>query len=205
MPTQSLEWHVWSSSSGNNCHAVHWSLSSGASVYECTMGFFCLVPFHQPNPAYTISFDYWPLVCVISFQCIILEWHICPGRRSKYNISIYLSFCSYLPILNILSHIHLSQLMSVCFFLFHLVCLIYLSIYKWWKQIILKNDFVTFQHQSNQIKRQSEKVGPLFDCNMVWNDTRFCNFWCFFYVSKVGNHSRGLPESSLFNSYYTEV
>ena len=37
-PTQSLEWHVWSSSSGNNCHAVHRSLSSGASVYEFTMG-----------------------------------------------------------------------------------------------------------------------------------------------------------------------
>ena len=32
--------HVWSSSSGNNCHAVHRSLSSGASVYECTMGIF---------------------------------------------------------------------------------------------------------------------------------------------------------------------
>ena len=31
-PTQSLEWHVWSSSSGNNCHAVQRSLSSGASV-----------------------------------------------------------------------------------------------------------------------------------------------------------------------------
>ena len=37
-PTRSLEWHVWSSSSGNNCHAVHRSLSSSASVYECTMG-----------------------------------------------------------------------------------------------------------------------------------------------------------------------
>ena len=23
LPPQSLEWHVWSSSSGNNCHAVH--------------------------------------------------------------------------------------------------------------------------------------------------------------------------------------
>ena len=30
----SLEWHVWSSSSGNNCHAVHRSLSSGASVCD---------------------------------------------------------------------------------------------------------------------------------------------------------------------------
>ena len=34
-----LEWHVCSSSSGNNWHAVHRSLSSGASVYECTVGF----------------------------------------------------------------------------------------------------------------------------------------------------------------------
>ena len=48
-PTESLEWHVWSSSSGNNCHAVHRSLSSGASVYECTMGFY-LVPYCQPSP-----------------------------------------------------------------------------------------------------------------------------------------------------------
>ena len=42
-PTQSLEWHVWSSI-GNNYHAVQRSLSSGASVYECIMGFY-LVPF----------------------------------------------------------------------------------------------------------------------------------------------------------------
>ena len=39
-PTRSLESHVCSSSSGNNCHAVHRSLSSGGSVYECTMGIF---------------------------------------------------------------------------------------------------------------------------------------------------------------------
>ena len=43
--TQSLEWHVWSSSSGNNCHAVQRSLCSGASVYECIMGFFTLSHF----------------------------------------------------------------------------------------------------------------------------------------------------------------
>ena len=48
-PTQSLEWHVWSSSSGNNCHAVHRSLSSGASVYDYTMGFY-LVPYCQQSP-----------------------------------------------------------------------------------------------------------------------------------------------------------
>ena len=45
----SLEWHVWSSSSGNNCHAVHRSLSSGASVYDSTMRFY-LVPYCQPSP-----------------------------------------------------------------------------------------------------------------------------------------------------------
>ena len=31
-PTRSLKSHVWSSSSGNNCHAVQRSLSSGAST-----------------------------------------------------------------------------------------------------------------------------------------------------------------------------
>ena len=40
LPTRSLKSHVWSSSSGNNGHAVHRSLSSGASVYECTMRIF---------------------------------------------------------------------------------------------------------------------------------------------------------------------
>ena len=35
----SLEWHVWSSLSGNDCHAVHRSLSSGTSVCGCTVGF----------------------------------------------------------------------------------------------------------------------------------------------------------------------
>ena len=45
----SLEWLVWSSSSGNKYHAVHRSLSSGASVYDRTMGFY-LVPYCQPSP-----------------------------------------------------------------------------------------------------------------------------------------------------------
>ena len=49
LPTQSLEWHVWSSSSRNNCHAVHSSLSSGVSVYDCTVGFY-LIPYCQLSP-----------------------------------------------------------------------------------------------------------------------------------------------------------
>ena len=83
-PTWSLEWHVWSSSSGNNCYAVQRSLSSGVSVYECIMGFLPC-PILSAKSAYAISFDYWPLGCVSSFRCIPLEWHDWPGRRSKYN------------------------------------------------------------------------------------------------------------------------
>ena len=45
----SLEWHVWSSSRRNNCHAVHRSISSSASVYDCTLGFY-LVLYCQPSP-----------------------------------------------------------------------------------------------------------------------------------------------------------
>ena len=53
-PTRSLEWHVWSSSSGNNCHAVHRSLSSGAPVYECTMGILAC-PILLAKSTYAIS------------------------------------------------------------------------------------------------------------------------------------------------------
>ena len=49
LPTWSLKSHVWSSSSRNNCHAVHRSLSSGASVYECTMGIFLARPISSAN------------------------------------------------------------------------------------------------------------------------------------------------------------
>ena len=48
-PTRSLESNVGSSSSGNNCHAVQRSLSSGASVYECTMGIFLARPISSAN------------------------------------------------------------------------------------------------------------------------------------------------------------
>ena len=51
-PTRSLEWHDWSSSSGNNCHAVHMSLSSGSSVNECIMGFTLSNFISQIHPRY---------------------------------------------------------------------------------------------------------------------------------------------------------
>ena len=45
----SLEWPVWSSSSGNNCHPVQRPLSSGASVYVSIMGSFLPRPISSAN------------------------------------------------------------------------------------------------------------------------------------------------------------
>ena len=69
----SLEWHVWFSLSGNNCHAVHRSLSSGASVYDCTVGFY-LAPYCQPDSPMPMEYALLPS----------LEWHV--WRGSKVNI-----------------------------------------------------------------------------------------------------------------------
>ena len=45
----SLEWPVWLSLSGNNCHPVQRSLSSGASAYGSIMGFFLPRPISLAN------------------------------------------------------------------------------------------------------------------------------------------------------------
>ena len=53
----SLEWHVWSSSSGNNCHAVHRSLSSGTSLCDGTVRIiFTLYHIVSQAVFYTIAF-----------------------------------------------------------------------------------------------------------------------------------------------------
>ena len=77
----SLEWHVWSLPSGNNCRAVHRSLSSGASVCDCTVGF-NPVPYCQPSlPTQSL-----PITDQRNMQLPpSLEWHVWPGRRSVYN------------------------------------------------------------------------------------------------------------------------
>ena len=78
-----LEWHDWSSSSGNNCHAVHRSLSSGASVYECIMGFTLSHSISQIHPR-----DLFRLLAIGMCHFLPvhhLEWHFGPGRRPKYN------------------------------------------------------------------------------------------------------------------------
>ena len=81
----SSEWHVWLSSSRNNCHAVHRSLSSGASVYNYTVGFY-LVPYCQPDLPTPMDYALPPS----------LEWHVWRGRRSIYNIFTTFSWWGHL-------------------------------------------------------------------------------------------------------------
>ena len=98
-PTRSLEWHDWSSSSGNNCHVVHRSLTFGASVYECTTGiFFTSSHFISQFPPTRFS-----LITAIR-MCHFLpvyhsEWHFWPGRRSKYHNLVWVGFMAYQPFL----------------------------------------------------------------------------------------------------------
>ena len=99
-PTRSLKSHVWSSSSGNNCHAVHRSLSSGASVYECTIGiFFSSSHFISQFPP-----TRFPLITATR-MCHFLpvhhvDWHFWPGRRSKCHtlINIWWIISSFIHI-----------------------------------------------------------------------------------------------------------
>ena len=73
-PTQSLEWHVWSSSSGNNCHAVQ---RNSLPVHQ-SMSVpwdFNPVPHRQPSSP-------TPMEHATSAS---LEWHVWPVRRSIYN------------------------------------------------------------------------------------------------------------------------
>ena len=93
-PTRSLKSHVWSSSSGNNCHAVHRSHSSGASVYECTMGiFFTSSHFVSQFPP-----TWFPLITAIR-MCHLLPVHylgmaFLAGSKAKIQHYAWFSKCS---------------------------------------------------------------------------------------------------------------
>ena len=79
----SLERPVWSSSSGNNCHPVQRSLSSGASVYESIMGFF----FTSSHFISQFPPTRFPLITAIRMCHFLpvhyLEWHFWPGQQVK--------------------------------------------------------------------------------------------------------------------------
>ena len=103
----SLERHVWSSSSGNNCHAVHKSLFSGASVYDCTMGFY-LVPYCQPIPParflpitaiemyHFLPVHHFGMACLAGSKVNIQHYFILAGTLWGFvNVFMYLIFLSY--------------------------------------------------------------------------------------------------------------
>ena len=71
---------------------VHQSMSVSWDFLPC--------PISSAKSAHAISFDYWPLECATSFRRIALEWHVCPGRRSKYStfredVQVFLLFSNF--------------------------------------------------------------------------------------------------------------
>ena len=84
-PTRSLKSNFYPSSSGNNCHAIQRSLSSGASVYECTMGiFFSSSHFISQFPP--TRFPHITAIGMCHFLPVHhLEWHF--ARAEGQNIT----------------------------------------------------------------------------------------------------------------------
>ena len=77
----SSEWHVWLSSSGNNCHAVHRSLSSGASVWLYRGILLC--PILSAKPAYAngiCNFRVFGMACLTGSKVNILQYVKMFGR-----------------------------------------------------------------------------------------------------------------------------
>ena len=82
-----LEWPVWSSSSGNNCHAVHRSLSSGASLKWDLH----LVPYYQPStPARFLSIiGHWDVSLPLSS-----EWQVWSSSSGNNYHAVHRSLSS---------------------------------------------------------------------------------------------------------------
>ena len=91
----SLEWPVWSFSSGNNCHPVQRPLSSGASVYESIMGSFLPRPISSANFHPRVFLSELPPECVTSFRCITLNGIFGRVNRSKHNSNTNSNCCSW--------------------------------------------------------------------------------------------------------------
>ena len=77
----SLEWHVWSSSSGNNCHAVHRLLSSGASVWLYRGILPC--PILSAKPAYANG--------IFNFRVFGIAWLAGSKVNIQHMYSIYIN------------------------------------------------------------------------------------------------------------------
>ena len=81
----SLEWHVWLSSSGNNCHAVHRSLSSGASVWLYRGILPCPILSAKPAYAYGIcNFRIFGMACLAESKVNIQQ--MAPETRVQSQV-----------------------------------------------------------------------------------------------------------------------
>ena len=81
----SLEWPVWSSSSRNNCHAVHRSLSSGASLWS---GTFTLSHIHLV-PWFLSIIDHWDVSLPLSS-----EWQVWSSSSGNNCHAVHRSLSS---------------------------------------------------------------------------------------------------------------
>ena len=85
----SLEWHVWLSLIGNNCHAVHRSLSSGASAWLYRGIFPC--PILSAKPAYANGICNF---CVFGMACLagskVNIQHMLPSPRKDPHLGFEL-------------------------------------------------------------------------------------------------------------------
>ena len=93
-PTRSMKSHVWSSSSGNNCHAVHRSLSSGASANECTMGIFFFTSSYLISQFPPTRF---PLITTIRMCHLLPVHHLGMAFLAGSKVKIEDSNQNYLP------------------------------------------------------------------------------------------------------------
>ena len=100
-PTRFLESHIGSSSSGNNCHAVRRSLSSRASVYDCTMGIFFFTSSHFISQFPPTRFPLITAIRMCHFHPVH-HLHFWSGRRSKCHSYKYF----HLTLIVLLKAIH---------------------------------------------------------------------------------------------------
>ena len=85
----SLESHVWLSPSRNNCHAVHRSLSSGASVWLYRGILPC--PILSAKPAYAngiCNFRVFEIACLAGSKVNIQQYYFQIWSKKEYNIII---------------------------------------------------------------------------------------------------------------------
>ena len=154
-----LEWPVWLSSSGNNCHAVHRSLSSGASLKWDLH----LVPYYQPStPArFLLIIGHWDVSLPPSSKLQV--WSSSSGnnyhavhRSISSSASFFYGTVRIFTLSHIVSQAVFYKFTCILFLLLEYICFsIYLFVFP-----------VSFfcQHHDNKVSEifQRKEEHPLF-------------------------------------------